>query len=457
MSDLKELIKNSNSTTIVSNISKNMEGKTFHHHYHILHDIRTLLGPGKKVYTEIGTYCGGSAMLMANHDYETEINCIDPLHVLPNQETILNNNINKFNKNNYTINVNKKFSTDVTFIEELKKNNFKTDILFIDGGHSYTDVFNDFNNYAEFVNDNGYIIFDDYLDYKWSPDVKIAVDDIMKYINLNKFEIIGTIPNYQNSFCNSDNKLEFLNEFVIRKKPTDDIKFVIVMATFCRPNGKTPSYLRRSLDSVINQTFKNWDIIIVADKYEPKEELESIIEEYRKKTNNNIIYLYNNIVERDYITNKLNLWNCAGAGSINMGLNYARTHNYKYYCHLDDDDFWTKEHLQQLNKIYSLYDKCIFINTKSTYCGNYLPLENMEIYANNRLPLPYQTVHSSFSFRLDIIKDNYFTTLDKNGSNNPSDLIMLNTIKNFLENNRQYCSIYIPVLTCYHDEEGILR
>jgi hypothetical protein len=52
----------------------------------------------KKIYTEIESYCGGSACLMLQHDYETELNLIDPLHVLPNQSEILTKNILKFNK-----------------------------------------------------------------------------------------------------------------------------------------------------------------------------------------------------------------------------------------------------------------------------------------------------------------------------------------------------------------------
>ena len=53
--NISNLVKNSNSNELTKYISKNMEGKTFHHHYHILYDIRTLLGKEKKIYTEIGT------------------------------------------------------------------------------------------------------------------------------------------------------------------------------------------------------------------------------------------------------------------------------------------------------------------------------------------------------------------------------------------------------------------
>jgi cephalosporin hydroxylase len=211
-----EIIKNSNSNEIVKTISKTMKGKTFHHHYHILYDIRTLLGNEKKIYTEIGTYCGGSMALMMQHNFETEINCIDPLHVLPYQKNIVEENIQKFNKNNYKINIHQKFSNDVNFINELNDNQFKTDILFIDGDHSYNGVLNDFYKFQNFVNTDGYIIFDDYLDYKHSPQVKPAVDNIVAQINKNQWEIIGSLSNYHKAY-DGDYNLSNLNEFIIKK------------------------------------------------------------------------------------------------------------------------------------------------------------------------------------------------------------------------------------------------
>ena len=49
------------------------------------------------------------------------------------------------------------------------------------------------NNYNEFVNNNGFIIFDDYNDSVYSPQVKNAVQDIVKNIDTNKYEIIGDL------------------------------------------------------------------------------------------------------------------------------------------------------------------------------------------------------------------------------------------------------------------------
>jgi glycosyltransferase involved in cell wall biosynthesis len=120
------------------------------------------------------------------------------------------------------------------------------------------------------------------------------------------------------------------------------------MATYNRPNDKTPFYLRRSLDSIINQTNQNWNLIIVGDKFEPYDDLLSIIDEYKYKTNNKIICINNRDVERDYIKNKMKLWHSAGATSINVGLKYGRDNNYKYYAHLDDDDYWSNNHVSLL-------------------------------------------------------------------------------------------------------------
>lgn len=213
---LSDIIQHSNSNDIVKDISNKMVGKTFHHHYHILYDIRTLLGETPKIYTEIGTYCGGSLCLMLQHNFNTDIYCIDPLHVLNNQEDILNSNIKKYNINNRNIEIYKEYSTDNKFINKLVEKNFKTDILFIDGDHSYAAVLNDFYQYEKFVNKGGFIVFDDYLDYKYSPDVRKAVDYIVNTLDKTQYNIIGTLPNYKNAFTNGA-QFNYLNEFIIQK------------------------------------------------------------------------------------------------------------------------------------------------------------------------------------------------------------------------------------------------
>jgi glycosyltransferase involved in cell wall biosynthesis len=238
-------------------------------------------------------------------------------------------------------------------------------------------------------------------------------------------------------------------------------EYVIVISTYNRSNGKTPQYLEKSLNSILNQSFKNWDLILIGDKYEPVNELITIVDKFKNllvdnHLTNKVILLYNHSPERDYIKNKVKLWYCAGAGSMNMGLDYARKNNYKYYLHLDDDDCWNPNHIEEIHRIYSEYKNCIFVNTKSTYrsSSTYLPAVNMAIYQNNLLPKSGSMIHSSFSFRLDVIDFNYKTSINENDITGPADGLMLNAINAFIQKNTQYCSIYNSTLTCRHDIEG---
>lgn len=233
------------------------------------------------------------------------------------------------------------------------------------------------------------------------------------------------------------------------------------MATYNRINRKTPMYLNKSLSSIYEQICENWDLIIVGDKYEPYLELQHIVDNFKAKLvsnnrNNKIILIDNQEVERDYIKNKSILWRCAGANSFNKGLKLARSLGYKYYLHLDDDDTWMPNHIFNINNVYEKYESCIFVNTMSTYLNEnkYLPTEKLDIYPNNLLPTPSGMIHSSFSFRIDIIPFNYLTSFIESEITNTSDSDMLEKIHNFIITNKQYCSIYIPILSCRHNNEG---
>lgn len=237
-------------------------------------------------------------------------------------------------------------------------------------------------------------------------------------------------------------------------------KFIIIMATYYRKNGKTLMYLNNSLNSIFEQKCENWDLIIVGDKYEPYEELQQIVDNFKTKLdsnnkNNKIILINNQEVERDHIKNKSILWNCAGANSMNKGLEIARILGYKYYLHLDDDDSWLPNHIEIINNVYEKFESCIFVNTLSTYEKNYLPIEKVDknVYPNNLLPKPRGMIHSSFSFRIDIITFNYFTSFKQYEINQPSDVLMLEKIRDFIISHKEYCSIYTPILSCKHEIE----
>jgi predicted O-methyltransferase YrrM len=176
----------------VENISNQINNKTFHHHYHILYDIANSYPDDCALnYVEIGCYAGGSACLMLQRK-NTNVFSIDLGN--PINPDIVRQNVNKLNKHNNNYNYIKGSSHDLEIFNKLIEYIDEIDILFIDGDHSRDGVILDFEMYSKFVKSGGYIIFDDYNDYQYSPQVKLAVDTIVSNLK-NSYNIIGTVKN----------------------------------------------------------------------------------------------------------------------------------------------------------------------------------------------------------------------------------------------------------------------
>ena len=201
---LTDLYKNSNSLDVLASVNKqiaDVDRTSIHCHNFtsILYDIRTMLGEDEKTYLEIGTMSGASAGLVLQNKYKTNVFCVDPcIGRIQDKYNKIINNLKHVNVYDNSIHVFKNYSQDNDLLDKLKHENFKTDMLFIDGDHSYDAVVRDFHNYKNFVNSQGYIIFDDYYDAKYSPDVRKAVDFLVKNIDPDEFEIIGTLENSHN-------------------------------------------------------------------------------------------------------------------------------------------------------------------------------------------------------------------------------------------------------------------
>jgi predicted O-methyltransferase YrrM len=187
-----KLIYTQNSLFEVEKISSQINNETFHHHYHILYDIANSYPNDYKLnYVEIGCYAGGSACLMLQRE-NTNVFSIDLGY--PIDPDVVMQNVNKLNKHNNNYNYIKGSSHDLETFNKLIEYTDEIDILFIDGDHTYKGVKNDFELYSKLVKNGGYIIFDDYNDHKFSPDVKKYVNNLIKNIS-DAYEIIGTVKN----------------------------------------------------------------------------------------------------------------------------------------------------------------------------------------------------------------------------------------------------------------------
>lgn len=232
MSDVLTNFENLNnsreSLNILRDVNSHIKLKKFHEWTHILYGIRTIMGSDIKTYMEIGSYVGSSASLILRNPFPTNVICIDPCNLPPShyggtksQDETLLHNIKNNNIHNYNIKLCKKYSNDTILLKQFNDTNTKVDILFIDGAHDYNGVINDWKNYNGFVNSGGYIIFDDYNDYKYSPEVKPAVDEIVKHIDRKVYEIIGSPLNTLDDTSvgyNNTYGLKYSNEFIIHKK-----------------------------------------------------------------------------------------------------------------------------------------------------------------------------------------------------------------------------------------------
>ena len=215
-SRILSLAQESRSAELMRPISREMSGLTFHHHYHLLYDLRTILGSAPKVYLEIGVFNGGSLALMMQHPLETELHGVDPL-ILANQVEFTFANISRFNKYQRKVTIHQKYSHDPELLQRL--NGVSIDLLFVDGDHRGPAIIQDFELYSPLVSRGGFIVFDDYIDPEFSPAVRPSVDFIVERMKTGyypgEYEVIGTLPN---SLRADPADMAENSVFIIRKK-----------------------------------------------------------------------------------------------------------------------------------------------------------------------------------------------------------------------------------------------
>lgn len=125
---------------------------------------------------------------------------------------------------------------------------------------------------------------------------------------------------------------------------------------------KRPKFLIRAIESVIYQTYKDWEIIIIDDNDENSK--------YRKELKK-ILSIYKNNSKIKIIEHKKNM---NGAVSRNDGIKIARG---KYIAFLDDDDFYLPDRLKKTveqmdkNDDYGFAYTGVYVMNNGKYCKKY--------------------------------------------------------------------------------------
>lgn len=120
----------------------------------------------------------------------------------------------------------------------------------------------------------------------------------------------------------------------------------IILPTYCRGDS---GLLERSISSVISQTFREWELIIVDDG--SKDSTIEVVKNFIKNDNRII-----------YIRNEIN--STLPALRVNQGLLHARG---KYVAYQFDDDRWYNEALEILYKNIIKYNELVLVYGRARY------------------------------------------------------------------------------------------
>lgn len=134
-----------------------------------------------------------------------------------------------------------------------------------------------------------------------------------------------------------------------------NIEISVIITTYRR----SARILRRAINSVIMQKYKDWELIIINDNFENnfKEEVRNLISEEYNNVNNKI----------RYVENKKNLGACK---SRNIGIEQSEGN---FIAFLDDDDEWLPHKIDLLLPLFS--DPCLGL----VYCDFHIFRENSKI------------------------------------------------------------------------------
>jgi acetyltransferase-like isoleucine patch superfamily enzyme len=230
------------------------------------------------------------------------------------------------------------------------------------------------------------------------------------------------------------------------------MKLGIVIATYQRLDGSTPSLLKRAIDSIKSQTHQDYTLIVIGDKYEDNNEFESICNDKDLKDK----VIYKNLPyakEREkYPIGSQELWSAGGVNARNYGIDLGLELGLSYICHLDHDDYWHPQHLEIINFTIEETKDASFINTCSTYFDSYLPAIEL---TNEVMPSqlkPGNFIHSSVCINHKKISLKYRDVFEETGKEYAADADLWIQIGEYVAKNNLK-TYQISSLTCFHPSE----
>lgn len=147
------------------------------------------------------------------------------------------------------------------------------------------------------------------------------------------------------------------------------------------PLYNSEKYLSKCIDSIISQTYKNLEIILINDG-----------------STDNSLNILNKYIKKDKRINLINKENGGASTARNIGLKESKG---KYISFIDADDYVEKDYIEKL------YESLIKNNADMAICDFYNVNENNEIILNNS-PIKSELLTKKDFFKKTTIKDSYY-------------------------------------------------
>jgi len=231
------------------------------------------------------------------------------------------------------------------------------------------------------------------------------------------------------------------------------MKLGILITTYQKFDGSTPTLLKRAIDSIKNQTHQDYTLIIIGDKYDDNGEFELICQDI-DLGNKIVIKNLPHAKEREkYPMGSKELWSSGGVNARNYGINLGLKLGLEYICHLDHDDYFHPQHLEIINHAIEVTKDAAVVNTCSTYFDSYLPNVNLTNEITPSEIKPGGLIHSSVCINHKIIPLKYRDVFEETGKEHAADADMWVRIGEFVKEN-QLKTYLITSLTVFHPTEG---
>jgi len=191
------------------------------------------------------------------------------------------------------------------------------------------------------------------------------------------------------------------------------LTFAIIMATHRRPHEQSERILRNVSCMLRQQTYPHWHVFLTGDYYVPFEEVSKAL----RLIPSDRLHLHNlpSPGERGRRFGK-ELWWSAGLKAVTESCIRAE-HFFKntsalaadrvVIARLDDDDYWSPDHLALLATQYARYPEVKFVYTAARFCKSRSALNfsipNIKYITpgrNNKPPAADRVVHSTVSWKL---------------------------------------------------------